>query len=140
MNDESNTDNGEALATAKAAAEQTLAWMQEVMSPERTAARESAYRAKEEAQAERTREVCRAAAVARWKGYAPRPTVQRNLYAEDAALLEGIHPWDGKKWTAAAVLHRLLVASEGIFWTRTEKGWIVALGPMADAVKPGERR
>ena len=140
MSNEENTANNGALEAAKAAAERTLAWMEEAMSPERTAAREAAYRAKEAAKAERVREVCRAAAVARWKGYAPRPTVQAHVYREDAELLSKIRPWDGKRWTAAAVIHRLLAASENIFWQRDEKGAVTPLGPMALPARPGERR
>ncbi len=135
-----NDNENQALEAAKASAEQSMAWRRDFFSPEQTAAREAAYRERQQAKAERVRAARRAAAVARWKGYAPRPAVQRNIYAEDAALLARIHPWDGKKWSAATILHRLLAASEGIFWTRNEKGWIVPLGPMADAVKPGERR
>lgn len=135
-----NDNENRALEAAKAAAERTLAWRQTAFSPEQTAAREAAYRERQQAKAERVRAARRAAAAARWKGYNRTPVVQRNIYAEDAALLARMHPWDGKKWSAATILHRLLAASEGIFWLRDEKGRIVPLGAMEEPVRPGERR
>lgn len=135
-----NDNENQALAAAQAAAEQSMAWRRDIFSPEQTAAREAACRERQQAKAERVRAARRAAAAARWQGYTSTPTVPRNIYAEDAALLARIHPWDGKKWSAATILHRLLAASEGIFWLRDEKGQIVPLGAMEEPVRPGERR